>query len=489
MYLDPTQVFQLSTAIIGAIIILVAAYSVPLRVSVGILLVLIPFQPIETRLGSANILMTYVLFGALLLRRRLQYVPMLGAMLLILLAYALSISQLPRELYFNHGLHVFFVVSGLLMFVLAYNLAREVSNPRHIIGILMVANVMAVVYCLIQFTVGPGEKMVIFGIDELWMHRNRGHHDPRLVGPFGTPGLTAAYFMTMTMFLVYEILHSNKRRKVALAALAIANVAMILGTANRGSFLVLILSLVAFLFIFRKQLGVMRAIQILVASSVVLITTGILVANHTDFGNMFSRLERVGDFEGGLPDTRQRVWPEAWEVIWERPWLGHGPFLAVPHQLQRREIHPEQLVLSHPHNLYLHLLVTLGMFGTICFVFFLFGAFWRIYQGAKHGHHKNDYERGMVYLGVIVVGGILIDQLKIEFLRHSTMDYAHFVFAVFGLCLGLADRARTHVPRREQLDLGKTEMDGVKNRGRIATGARARISNQLVGTKYAKGGR
>jgi O-antigen ligase len=444
MYLDPSQTFQLSLGLIGAILILVAAYGSPMKVSVGILLFMIPFQPIETRFGSANILMTYVLFGALLLRGRLQYMPMLGPMLLVLFAYLLSISQLPREMYFDHGLHLFFIFSGLLVFVLMYNMAREIENPRYIVNLLIAANVASVIYCLIQFSVGPGERMVFFGNDNLWMHRNRGGGDPRLVGPFGTPGITAAYFMTMSVLLVYEILHSRYYRRFALWVLLAVNVAMMMATANRGSFLVLLASLLGFLYLFRRQLGVMRAFRILVASSVIVVAGGTLVSTYTEFGSMSSRIEQVGDFERGLPDTRQRVWPEAWALIPEKLWIGHGPLLISERGLQQRgrPVHPEQLTISYPHNLYLHLLVTLGLVGAASMLYLLFSITWRIYRGARLGAHGSEYERGLVVLGVLLAIGFFLDQMKIEFVRHTTIDYVHFVFAMFGIFLGLADRAR-----------------------------------------------
>jgi O-antigen ligase len=459
MYLEPSQIFQLSAAVIGAIVILVAAYAMPLRVSVGILLVMIPFQPIETRFGSANILMTYVLFGALLLRRRLQYVPMLGRLLLVLFAYLLSISQLNPALYFDHGLHLFFVVSGLLMFILAYNMAREVENPRYIINLLIAANVLAAIYCAIQFTAGPGERMIFFGIDELWMHRNRGHHDPRLVGPFGSPTISSAYFMSMTVLITYEILHSMRYKRVALIALAVANVVILLGTANRGSFLVLIVSLLGFLYLFREQLGAGRAIKILIASVVILAATGTFVATYTQFGNMFSRLESVADFEGGLPDTRQQVWPRAWSAITEKPWVGHGPMIWAPRGLERsgQTVHPDQLVMEYPHNLYLHLLVTLGVLGTACMLLFLFGVTWRICRGATKGGFAPSYDAGLVLVGALMAVGFLVDELKIEFLRHSSIDYQHFVFAVFGIFLGFADRARRQQNALEETQSGYGE--------------------------------
>jgi O-antigen ligase len=449
MYLETTQIFQLGAAIIGAIAILIAAYAAPLRVSVGILLVMIPFQPIETRLGSANVLMTYVLFGALLLRGRLQYLPLLGPLLLVVLAYLVSIGQLPPAMYFDHGLHLFFVASGLLVFILSYNMARETRQPRFIVDLLIASNVIAVIYCFIQFSVGPGEKMVFFGIDEFWMHRNRGSGDPRVVGPFGSATTSSAYFMAITLLLIYEILHARKRRRVALGILAVANLAVLLGTANRGSFLVLIGSLVIFLYLFRTQLGIVRSIQLLVFSIAALVGTGLFVTNHTEFGNMFARLENVTQFEGGIPDTRQQAWPRAWSAIQEKPWFGHGPRLWAWQGFERSgvSVHPDQLVMGYPHNLYLHLLLTIGVFGTACMLAFLLIAAWRIYKGATRGTHRNDYEHGLVLVGVLLSVGFFIDELKIEFLRHSSIDYVHFVFAQFGIFLGLADRARVNASK------------------------------------------
>jgi O-antigen ligase len=460
MYLEFSQIFQLSAGLIGAILIMVAASAAPMRVSVGILLFMIPFQPIETRFGSANVLMTFVLFGALLLRGRLRYVPMLGPMLLLVFAYLVSIGQLHPGLYFEHGLHLFFIISGLLVFVLAYNLAREVDGPRYLVNLLVGANILAVIYCLVQFSVGPGERMTFFGMSDLWMHRNRGAGDSRLVGPFGTPGITAAYFMSMTVMLAYEILHSRKYRRVALSILAAANVAMIMATANRGSFLVLIASMIGFLFLFRRELGVVRAINILVAGMVIVAGTGALVTTHTEFGNMFNRLERVAEFEGGVPQTRRGVWPAALETIPDKLWFGHGPVLAQRTAIARsgRDVHPEQLVMSYPHNLYLHLLLTLGIFGTACMLFFLLATAWRIHTATRTGSFENTYQKGFVSLGVLIIAGFFVDQIKIEFVRHSTIDYVHFVFALFGMFLGLADAGRARALQSGQVESETPEL-------------------------------
>ena len=103
MYLETFQLVQLSAAILAAVLIFIAAYTAPLRISVGVLLVLIPFQLVDTTYGSSNVVMTYVLVSALMLRRRLQYAPMLGAAIAVVLAYLISMSQLPKSLFVSRG--------------------------------------------------------------------------------------------------------------------------------------------------------------------------------------------------------------------------------------------------------------------------------------------------------------------------------------------------------------------------------------------------
>lgn len=442
MYLDTFQLLQLSVAILVAVVIFVAAYAVPLRFSVGLLLILIPFQLVSTTYGSSNVVMTYVLTGALLLRGRLKYVPMLGAVIAVILAYLISVSQLPRALYTLHGIEVIALVSMFLVFTLAYNLAREVKDPRFIINLLITANIIAIIYCAIQFAAGPGEAIQFFGRKEFSMNSNRGGGDARLVGPFGTPGLTAAYFMAMTLILVYEIVHSEKRRKTVVGGIVALNVIMILATANRGSFLVLIAGLLGIMYVFRAELGVARIIKMLVAASIILFGGAATVAAYTDFGQMFDRLAATTETEDGLPSTRAVVWPIAWRNIKERPLTGHGPRLLGRHELRYRNVPPEQLVGPYPHNLYLHLLMTVGIIGTISMLFFLFGVAMRVHRASKTGVFSSEYERGWILVGTIVIVAFLVDELKIEFLRYTTVDYGQFVFALFGIFLGWSDRAR-----------------------------------------------
>jgi O-antigen ligase len=441
MYLESAQLIQFAVAILAAVLIFVGAYAAPLRISVAILLVLIPFQPVATSYGSANVIMTYVLFGALLIRGRLRYAPMLGRFLAVLFAYLLSMSQIPRSVYVLHGVEIIALLSGFLVFFLSYNLSRESESADYLVNVLVIANVLAILYCLIQLTVGSGESIRLFGSRDFALNQNRGDGDARLVGPFSEAGLTAAYFMSMTLVLVYKAVNAVGRTRVVFAVVAVVNVAMIIATANRGSFLVLIAGLLWFLYAFRSQLGFSRIVRVLTVSVIVIFGSASIVATYTDFGQMFDRLAKTTETEDGIPTTRAALWPVAWENIKEKPILGHGPRIVQQKELRYRNVPDEQLVAPFSHSLYLHLLVTVGVIGTLCMLFLLFGMVWRVYASVRQGEFTNEYEKGWAKVGIIVLSCFLVDELKIEFLRYTTVDYAHFVFLLFGLFLGRADDA------------------------------------------------
>lgn len=445
MYLESAQLLQLSIAILGAIIILFAANAAPIRVSIGILLFMIPFQPVSTSYGSINVAMTFVLVAALMLRGRLPFAPVIGSILAVLFAYLISISRLPRSVYSLHGIEFIALVSGFLVFILAYNLARNADNRKFIVGVLMYSNLLSLAYCLVQLGVDPGESIELFGSKDFTLNKNRGSGDARLVGPFGSPGITAAYFMTMSLIVLYEAVHTRGRRRLLAVLLLGGNVVMMVATANRGSFLVLCLGLLAFLYLFRAELGTLRIMRWLVVATVLLVGSGMLLTTYTEYGQLFVRLTATTEMEDGMPATRAVVWPNAIESIKEKPIIGHGPRLLVQHELRYLHVPDEQLVSTYPHSLYLYLLVTVGIFGTACMLFFLFGVLFRIYSTANNAKSISPYERGWIWVGVIVVGTFLVDELKIEFLRNTTVDYAHFVFAIFGIFLGWADNARQKI--------------------------------------------
>jgi O-antigen ligase len=203
--------------------------------------------------------------------------------------------------------------------------------------------------------------------------------------------------------------------------------------------------LLCFIFVFRAKLGFARIAQILVVSTMVLAGAATVVSQQTEYSQMFDRLASTTEMKDGVPRTRAVVWSVAFENIPERPLLGHGPRVLQQHELRYRRVPPEQLVGPYPHNLYLHLLVTVGIVGLAAFLWFFFNVGRHIYLGLKHGRFANDYDRGLVVMGLLFLLTFLVDELKIEFNRDGTSDYVQFIFALCGIFVGWADKARMAV--------------------------------------------
>ena len=199
MYLETFQLVQLSGAILAAVLIFVAAYAAPLRMSVGVLLVLIPFQLVDTAYGSSNVVMTYVLVGALMLRGRLQYAPMLGAVIAVITAFVngLTIEFLQID-FKNYTRYAAPVIEELLKASVLIFLFR--TNR---VGFLIDAGILG-------FTVGAGFSFVenIYYLN----HASDAHYGVWFVRGFGTAimhGGATAIFAILSQTLTERHYHMN----------------------------------------------------------------------------------------------------------------------------------------------------------------------------------------------------------------------------------------------------------------------------------------
>src|SRR5690606_749505 len=138
-----------------------------------------------------------------------------------------------------------------------------------------------------------------------------------------------------------------------------ANLATLVGTGNRGAFLTMLGAFPLFLLTFRRELGTFRVVQISVFGAALLVVASLIMVNYTSYGQLFQRLSELEVSEEGIPDTRQNTWPIALETIRQKPLLGHGPRLRL--QDDEIVVYPGHPAIPYPHNLYLFLLVTVGV--------------------------------------------------------------------------------------------------------------------------------
>jgi len=436
--LSEDQIVQLTIAAVLAVILFVFAYGLPQKVAAIGLIVLIPFQPIETQFATANVLLTFVVFIAMLMRREKVYLPLLPQILVLLFVFMVSTSQVYSPTFSYHAIYMFSLLSAILVFWLAYDLTLRFENLRSVVHVFIAINLLVLVYSAVQMWRGYDVPLTFFGFSEMSMEAAR--EDGRITGPFGGSGMLAEYFVTSIYLVLYQFLTTTQpRHRLGLGLLTIANIAFLISTASRGGFLTFVVAGGLFLWMFRKELGVARVAGIVSGGVVALLLVGALIVNYTEFGGLYERLAET-EVQEGIPDTRQRVWPAAWKEIQNHPVLGHGPRLRFPGE-EDGQRYKGHVYIQYPHNLYLFLLFTVGVVGLLAFLAFFLTPLRRCWQ-VGHQWGVDPYAAGLAKTGVVVVAAILIDQMKVEFLRINMTDYWHYIFALLGMLVAVCDRGR-----------------------------------------------
>lgn len=423
---------ELIAALGAGIVFFAWCYLAPQRFSMPLLLCMIPFQPIDSKYGSLNVLLVYVYFIAYALRGRLTYVPLAGVYLLILGAYVTSTVFADRPTQPSHWLYMFNFVSAILLFYLVYNFVRTERDLHFIFRVFVVMNVLVVIYCVLQTVFG---KVALFGIREFTISGTRG--DERLTGPFAAVGITGEFLVLSILIYAYALVkgRSLQQRIAAYGGIGL-NMLCLLATANRGGFLMLVGAGALFLAIFKSQIGFARAVSVGVVGALLLVIASVLVMNFTSYVSLFDRLGETEISETGIPDTRVNAWLEVTPRIRQALTLGHGPYFFTDDSPD-----PSFVPFQWPHNLYLYLAYSVGFVGLSAWMVFFAVLIQRL-RAALSAPAGVDERRDVVKLGLLMVVAILIDQLKIEFLRMSLVDYWHFLFALFAVLLAVADSLR-----------------------------------------------
>lgn len=445
MELTTAHYVQLMIAAGAGLAFFVALYLLPARVTYAGLVLLIPFQIVDSRYGSLNVILTYMLFAAYLLLGRVRYLPLAGPTALVLLAYSISYAFAPTETWIDHGFYMFSFLTNFLVFYLAYNTTRQHANFQYLQKLFITLNVLVVLYCFAQVILP--NQYAIGGISELAMGRTRG---TRLTGPFNATAATADYLALMCVFILYSYLHEKRPPlRAALIGLIGVNTSVLLMTGNRGGFIILLAGITLFLWSFRNQLGGGRVIRLAVAGMACVAVGSALVFNFSRFNVMYERLVGTQIESGVVPDTRRASWENAWEEIVESPITGHGPQFRLG---ARNEIIAGMRQIDFAHSLPLHVLYTTGALGLMAYLIFFTALGRRI---ARHSVRlPGNVEPGLAglpRLGTIIFTLFLVSELRIEMLRMGLNDYQHLVFMLLGTLLAFSDHiARVEAPARSR---------------------------------------
>jgi O-antigen ligase len=422
---------QLTAILALATLLFITASALPRRISIAVLVLLIPFQAVETRFGTSSIILAYVVAIALVLRKEKIALPLLPQIVFLLLWYLISMSAMHPSTYIHHGVYIFGLISAFFVFWLGYDLAVRARSELTVVNLFIVTNWLVAVYCVVQLWLGPGERFVLFGIDEINMTRVRA--DGRLTGPFESAEISAQYFVLMQFLILHQFWYVRTSWvKWALGALLALNMAFLVATGSRGEFLVLIGGGGLYLWLFKKRLGLGLTIALAAGGALAITATALIVVNFTQFGNLFDRLQETEFTEQGIPDTRQNTWPAAWAQIVKDPIIGHGPRLRFPLEDKQGVRYDHHEYIKYPHSLYLFLLFTVGVPGMLVFLWFLLSIMYRCWRAMSH-FDSSPYYADLARTGFLLVLLFLIEGIKIDQMRFNLADYWHFFFALCGV--------------------------------------------------------
>lgn len=468
---------QYAQLIIGlgfAVVFFVICYGMPKVPIAQFLIIIAPFQVLDTKYGSINTALVVIFGLSIFLNNRISkrstkpYHYVLFGIAVVLFAYALCFVYNRQPMFILKAAYVFNVSASFVFFYSIYHVTNTAAELDRLTRALVVSNILVVGYCLILLAVGFGE-FVPFGIEEFAFHTNR--EDNRLLGPFTSPETMSDYFVLLNILLGFLIMRKKLSRRYLL--LIFLNLSCLMGTGSRGGAVGMVLATVLLAFVFRKELNFAALLKYLPLLVLIAVAASFVMIRFTDFNVMFERLAGT-EFEGVTPDSRG-AWPEFIENITGDEWIfGHGvriplagDFVEAPSL--EKQMEPGQ-VFAYPHSLPLYLLYSMGLIG-----FAAYGVFFSLLMYAIRIGRKlcagNDYLVDYNRMAFVFMGAFLFSQLRIEYLRHLFFDYQQILFAFFALAIATSKVAKNEIRGR-----GCERRTGSEPSAQLGLGARDTFS-------------
>ena len=421
---------QLIIGLVFGLLFVVTAYVVRPRIVITTLLLIIPFQPVDTRFGSLNMVLTYVLFFVFLLKGRIREWPFIWLVIAIALMYLMSITQVLPFLYTDHFFYVLVMGGNFALFYLVYNFFRQDGDIRFAMNVFVGITILVLGHFAFSSFIGF-EQFALFGIEELGLMTSEESRR-RLLGPFNGAEFASDFLSIQILFLSYLMLFQKRFwRQMLLVLMIMACAGFLFATGSRGGLIALLPGGLLFFFMFRKNLGIKGFTKAGVVLGL-LAMTAVAVVTFSEFNVMFDRLKET-HVVGYELDTRAGIFEILAEKIAEKPILGHGPRLFMPDP--ETKIRRGYLPLGfNPHSLYLFLLYTVGAIGLIMYmVFFLLLVHrWWVWRRQMY---DDPMVEGIPRFALVIMFVFLLTEYRIEFLRFVMNDYQQYMFALWGTLL------------------------------------------------------
>ncbi|HEY6906493.1 MAG TPA: O-antigen ligase family protein, partial [Ignavibacteriaceae bacterium] len=127
--------------------------------------------------------------------------------------------------------------------------------------------------------------------------------------------------------------------------------------------------------------------------------------------------------------VRLSLWKAGWKIFLDHPVFGVGDIdLAFLYKQYKSKYEKE--IQGHMHNNFVHILVTLGLFGLLAFCFLLYSLFkmdYRIFNEMKGVPFASSYALGAIAaLGAVIIAGLT----EMNFFDHEVITLVWFTFGL-----------------------------------------------------------
>ncbi len=396
---------------------LTLAYLVLLKPEIGVLTVitLLPFAP-TMLLVAAVIYIAICYFLKVLCGKRSIKFDLLDAVVLIFLLImvgggtvaASSASMKPMLVY----------VSFMVGYFLVVNLIR--SNEwvmRCIIGVIGSCSVVSL-YGLYQNFFGLAEKT--------WQDSDMfSEIEGRVVSTFENPNVLAEYLiMVIPLILAMFIITKDKKARLILGFAGICTGGCLIYTWSRGAWLGFLIGILIFLVMYSKN----------TLSALIFCCLGIPFLPFVLPDSIVQRFTSIGNLGDSSTSYRVNIWRGVLNMLGDGYWrsgvgIGNDSFrLVYPgYALSGIETAP------HAHNLYLQILIEVGVVGLVVFLCVLV-----LYAQSSFSLHASETRREKLVSSALFCGILSV-------LAQGMTDYIWYnyrVFLMFWLVLGLGAAVR-----------------------------------------------
>jgi O-antigen ligase len=347
------------------------------------------------------------------------------AIALYLFAYVLSFINVETTEELKSSLKVMWMMVTAVVFF--YTIVTFVDDEKKVItlvkvscavcGFVMLTAVLELFMpgrALIPGWIGFGGRS---GIGELG-YRVEGM---RVGGALKSHGM-ASDFGTRSLFLLMFLLVKvrNPFERLVWGGVTLVTVVAVVATANRGAFFSFVIGLLVLWYLFRKQISVARMTIVLGAVAALFVVSEIALTRFTNATSLSARIMAT-EFSGGVPDTRKNTWKPALVKGLEHPFVGHGPYYDIGEGLAKQ---------MWPHNSFLFLFYTVGVFGLLAFLAVLYHV-WGYSLSFRlpnvRGSTLADLSKILCTILVVTV----LQQMRTDFQRGSV--YPYMIWMIFGL--------------------------------------------------------